>query len=129
MKKIYLMFFMMITVGLSYGQIPGVPYDDGNAPNDNKGVIFANFNGTDSPTLTPDYYNYNTNGSNNSFPWGISGGKMVQLLYLAGDFNQPSPAPAGIVTDISFRIADSYAIGPWTYTNFEIKMGQSTLLH
>ena len=33
----------------------------------------------------PQYYNYNTNGSNNSFPFGIAAGKDVQLLYLAGD--------------------------------------------
>ena len=126
MKKIYLLFFMMITIGLSYGQLPGVPYDDGNPPDDNTGIIFTNASEPDSPTLTPDYYNYNTNGTNNSFPWNISGGKMVQLLYLAGEFAQPTPAPAGMITDISFRIADSYAIGPWTYTDLTIKLGQST---
>lgn len=75
----------------------------------------------------PQYYNYNTNGSNNSFPFNIAGGKDVQLLYLPGDFSQPTPAPAGNIISVSFRIADSYALGPWTYTDFTIKMGQSTI--
>ena len=75
----------------------------------------------------PQYFNYNTNGSNNSFPFNISSGKDVQLLYLPGDFNQPTPAPAGNITSISFRIADTYPLGPWTYTDLTIKMGQSTI--
>jgi len=56
----------------------------------------------------PQYYNYNTNGSNNSFPFSISTGKDVQLLYLPGDFNQPTPAPGGNIASISFRIGDTY---------------------
>ena len=44
-----------------------------------------------SLTAQPQYYNYNTSsGSSNSFPFGISGGKEVQLLYLPGAFNQPA---------------------------------------
>jgi hypothetical protein len=75
----------------------------------------------------PQYYNYNTNGSNNSFPFNIAGGKEVQLLYLPGDFNQPAPAPSGNITSVSFRIGDSYPLGPWTYTDFTIKMGQTSI--
>jgi hypothetical protein len=76
----------------------------------------------------PQYYNYNTSGSgSNSFPFNISGGKDVQLLYLPGDFNQPAAAPAGNITSISFLISNSYPLGPWTYTDLTIKMGQSTL--
>ena len=75
----------------------------------------------------PQYFNYNTNGSNNSFPFNIADGKDIQLLYLPGDFNQPTPAPAGNITSISFRIADFYPLGPWTYSYLTIKMGQSTI--
>ena len=95
-------------------------------------VIGTNIAGTtygDDLTFMSDplYYNYNTNGSNNSFPFNISGGKDIQLLYLPGDFNQPIPAPAGNITSISLRIADSYPLGPWTYTDLTIKVGQSAI--
>jgi hypothetical protein len=76
---------------------------------------------------TPQYYNYNTAGSANSFPWNITAGKDVQLLYLAGDFNQPSAAPAGNIVSIAFRINESYPLGPWTYTTLTIKMGQAAI--
>jgi len=80
----------------------------------------------DSLTAQPQYYNYNTAGSgSNSFPWNITTGKDVQLLYLAGDFNQPSPAPAGNILSVSFFISPSYPLGPWTYTDLTIKMAQS----
>jgi hypothetical protein len=75
----------------------------------------------------PQYYNYNTAGVANSFPFNISSGKSVQLLYLPGDFNQPTAAPAGTITSISFMINPSYPLGPWTYTDFTIKMGQSSI--
>ncbi len=80
------------------------------------------------PLSQPQYYNYNTGGSgSNSFPFNIAGGKDIQLLYLPGDFNQPTPAPAGYITSVSFRISDIYPLGPWTYTDFTIKMGQSAI--
>lgn len=88
-------------------------------------LLIAGLNG--SLSAQPQYYNYNTSGTNNSFPFNISGGKEVQLLYLPGDFSQPSPAPAGNITSVSFLISTSYALGPWTYTDFTIKMGQATL--
>ena len=75
----------------------------------------------------PQYYNYNTNGSNNSFPMGIAAGKEVQLLFTPGVFNQPSAAPAGNITSISFRIADTYPITNFVYTTFTISMGQAVL--
>lgn len=75
----------------------------------------------------PQYYNYNTNGNNNSFPFNMSDGKQVQLLYLPGDFNQPSAAPAGSLASISFRIGDTYPLGPFTYTDLTIKMGQASI--
>ncbi len=87
-----------------------------------KGLI-KNLKITNSPQ--PQYFNYNTNGSNNSFPFNITAGKEIQLLYLPGDFNQPTIAPAGNITSLSFRIGDTYALGPWAYTDFTIKIGQS----
>jgi len=75
----------------------------------------------------PQYYNYNTAGSANSFPFNVPAGKDVQLLYLPGDFNQPSAAPAGNITSIAFRINEGYPLGPWTYTEFTIKLGQASI--
>ena len=72
----------------------------------------------------PQYYNYNTAGTTNSFPFNIPGGKQVQLLYLPGDFTSPTPAPSGNITKIYFKM--NAAIGSWTYSNFVIKMGQET---
>ncbi|MBE2228048.1 MAG: T9SS type A sorting domain-containing protein [Ignavibacteria bacterium] len=71
----------------------------------------------------PQYYNYNTAGTANSFPWNIPGGKQIQVLFLPGDFNQPTPAPNGNITSVSFRLAAN--LGPYTYTNVVIKMGQA----
>ncbi|HAX48436.1 MAG TPA: hypothetical protein DCX92_05575, partial [Bacteroidetes bacterium] len=71
----------------------------------------------------PQYYNYNTVGATNSFPWNIPGGKQIQVLFLPGDFNQPTPAPNGNITSVSFRLAAN--LGPYTYTNVVIKMGQA----
>lgn len=74
----------------------------------------------------PPYYNYNTNGTNNSFPFNIAGGKMVQSLYLPSDFNQPTPAPSGMITSLWFRVADTYPLAH-TYTNLYIRMGRTSL--
>ena len=81
----------------------------------------------DSLKAQPQYYNYSTSGSANSFPLNMPAGKEVQLLYLPGDFNQPTAAPAGNIVSIALRINDGYALGPWTYTDFTIKMGQSAI--
>jgi hypothetical protein len=89
-------------------------------------LLIAGLNSSLTAQL-PQYYNYNTDGSNNSFPMNIVAGKNVQLLYLAGDFNQPTPAPAGNIISVGYRIASLYPLGPWTYTNLEIKMGQSAI--
>ena len=76
-------------------------------------------------TAQPQYYNFNTNGSNNSFPFGIAAGKNVELLYLPGDFNQPTPAPNGTITAIGFRVGDTYPINGFQYTTFTIDLGQA----
>jgi len=70
----------------------------------------------------PQYYNYNTNGTNNSFPFNQAAGKMVQYLYLPGEFAQPTPAPSGNIVKWWFRIGDTYPLNS-TYTNLYIRMG------
>jgi hypothetical protein len=75
----------------------------------------------------PQYYNYNTNGTNNSFPLGIAAGKNAQWLLLAGDLSNPTPAPAGNITKFWFRVGDTYPINNVTYTTFEIKLGQAAI--
>jgi hypothetical protein len=75
----------------------------------------------------PFYFNFNTNGVNNSYPFNIETGKEIQMLYLPGEFNQPVSAPSGEIGSISFRISDTYHLGPWIYSDLEIKMGQSDI--
>jgi hypothetical protein len=76
-----------------------------------------------SLTAQPQYYNYNTTGNGNSFPFNVSG-KDCQFLFLPGEFSQPSPAPSGNITSISFMINST--LGPATYTTFTIQMGQTS---
>ena len=72
---------------------------------------------------TPQYYNYNSGGSGNTFPFGQTAGKMVQWLFLPGAFSQPTPLPAGDITAVYFLM---YGSGARTYTNLAIKMAQTT---
>jgi hypothetical protein len=102
----------------------GVTYSDVLYNTYAQGMPFT-INGNEIPGIL--YYNYNTNGSNNSFPFNIATGKDVQLLYLPGDFTQPTPAPAGSISSLSIRIGDAFPLGPWTYTDLTIKMGQSAI--
>lgn len=127
MKKFNLLTSVLLITGFSFGQLTGIPIDDGTPTDSKSGTINVASNSTRGTLSLPDYYNYNTNGSNNSFPWNIENGKEVQLLYLPGDFNQPSPAPAGNISGISFRIGNTYPLGPATYTDLTIKMGQSAI--
>lgn len=50
------------------------------------------------------------------------------MLYRPGDFNQPSPAVAGNITSVSFMIGN-LSLGPFTYSDFVIKMGQTDLIN
>ncbi|NTW32558.1 MAG: T9SS type A sorting domain-containing protein [Bacteroidetes bacterium] len=88
-------------------------------------LFFCAFLGTNIINAQPQYYNYNTTGTGNSYPFNIPVGKKVQLLYLAGDFNKPSSAPAGNIISISFMLYSN--LGPYTYADFIIKMGQSSI--
>lgn len=84
---------------------------------------------SDSAMAQPQYYNSNDSspGGANAYPFNVPAGKLVQLLYLPGDFSQPSPAPAGSITSVSFLVNQEHAIGPWTYSGFTIKLGQSSI--
>jgi hypothetical protein len=87
-------------------------------------LIIAGLNS--SLTAQPQYYNYTGAGNgSNSFPFNVAAGKDVQLLYLAGEFNQPTPAPAGNIISISLFFNGGF--GPATYTNLAINLGQSTI--
>jgi hypothetical protein len=127
MKNFYVLIAVLLMTGYSFGQNTGNPIDDGTPNNSTKVVKQLESNSTRGTASLPQYYNYSTNGSNNSFPWNINSGKKVQLLYLPGDFNQPSAATSGNIKSISFRIGDTYPLGPATYTDLTIKMGQSTI--
>lgn len=73
---------------------------------------------------TPQYYNYNTGTSANSFPFNVAGGKEVQWLVLAHEFNQPSVAPPGTITAIYFRMAGA---GTHLFTDLLVKFGLTTI--
>jgi hypothetical protein len=80
-----------------------------------------------SPAQIPQYYNYSTGGGPNSFPLNIAGGKMCQWLIAPGEFNQPTGAISGNITSLYCRIATGYPLGPFTYTQFNILLGQTTI--
>ncbi|MCX6163422.1 MAG: T9SS type A sorting domain-containing protein [Ignavibacteriae bacterium] len=78
-------------------------------------------------TLSQLYYNSNLGANANSFPFGIAAGKMVQWLVLAGEINQPTPAPLSLITNFSVRIATGYPLASTTYSSFNILLGQTTI--
>jgi hypothetical protein len=73
----------------------------------------------------PQYYNYNTTGTNNAFPLNNNPatGKTIQALYLPGAFSNPTPAPSGNITKLYLQAATA---GNATYTSLTIKMGLTT---
>src|SRR4030095_10793508 len=75
---------------------------------------------------TPQFYNFTTQGTANSFPFNQAGGKMVQWIILPGEYNQPTPATAGNITKFYFFVAPTYPLNS-TYTGFYIKMGRTAL--
>ncbi|RPI13489.1 MAG: T9SS C-terminal target domain-containing protein [Ignavibacteriae bacterium] len=76
---------------------------------------------------TPQFYNYQSGGTANSFPFNIAAGKMVQWLVGPGEFNTPGPATSGNITKFYFRVATGYPINNFSYTNFKIIFAQTTL--
>lgn len=83
-------------------------------------VLFLLFALSANLMADPQYYNYNTGTVDNSFPFGITTGKMIQILVAAGEFNTPTPAPNGNITSFSFAISNTYPIPNVTYTSFRI---------
>jgi hypothetical protein len=88
--------------------------------------------GIDIVRATPMHYNYLGNGTNNSFPLGISTGKMVQWLFMpagqTGSWNLPTPPDAGgIINAFYMLIGTSYPITDKTYTALRLLYGQTTL--
>jgi hypothetical protein len=75
---------------------------------------------------TPQFYNFTSQGTANSFPFNMSAGKMVQWIIKAGEYNQPTPATSGNITKFYFYVAPSYPLNA-TYTQFYIRMGRSSL--
>jgi hypothetical protein len=86
-------------------------------------LILANF----TILSDPQYYNYNNGTIDNSFPFGITTGMMIQTLIGPGEFNTPVPAPNGNITGISFRISATYPIPNVTYSVFRILLLDTTL--
>jgi hypothetical protein len=76
------------------------------------------------PPASPPFYNYNTGTSVNTFPFGQSGGKEVQWLVLANEFNQPSPAPQGYITTLYFYMGSTATV---RFTSLLIKLGKTSL--
>ena len=127
MKKMYLIFAFLLISGWTFAQQTNQLMDDGSEPYTEQGTeIISVDNSLKGTASLPQYYNYDTPGGGNSFIWNQPGGKAVQLLYLPGDFNQPSPAPAGNITSLSFRINESYPLNS-TYTDLTIKLGQANI--
>jgi hypothetical protein len=74
---------------------------------------------------TPQYYNFNTGSSGNSFPFNMAGGKAVNSLFAPGEFNQPTPIPPGQkITTVYFRHSGA---GTRTYTDLRILMAQDVI--
>ena len=73
----------------------------------------------------PQYYNYENVGTSNTFPFGQTGGKGVNWLFLPGDFNQPTSLPPGNeITKVYFYWGTG---GSRTHHNFVILMAQDTI--
>jgi hypothetical protein len=123
MKKICISIAMLVIMGFTFSQEQTIPLKDGTCP-DIKNEAMVN---SRAPFSGPEYYNFNTNGANNMFPWNVSMGKKIQLLYLPGDFNQPTNAPAGDINKLYFRIGDDFPLGPINYTDLTIKMGLTSI--
>ena len=73
---------------------------------------------------TPMYYNSNTGTSSNSFPFNMSGGKAINILFLANEFINPTPLPPGQqITAVYFRTSTA---GTRAYTNLHILLAQDS---
>lgn len=81
----------------------------------------------ESHAQTPQYYNYSTTIGANTFPFSVAAGKLIQFLYLPGDFAQPTPVPAGNqIVKFYWLHTSSASGGSGFYNNLTIRMGQTT---
>ncbi len=89
-------------------------------------IIFVLGGSTYLFAQTPQYYNYQNQGSStNSFPFNVNAGKAVNMLFLAGDFSQPSPIPTGkSITKVYFYTVNGVTR---TYTDLRILLAQDTI--
>src|SRR5690606_33911563 len=69
---------------------------------------------------TPTYFNNNTASPSNSFPWATTAGKGVQNYFPANSF--PGSFP-GLITKVYYKVTPNVTT---TYTNLEIKLGQTS---
>ena len=76
--------------------------------------------GFTAESQTPQYWNRLPTTGANVFPFGINPatGKKVQWAIAAGEFNQPTPAPAGNITSIWFQ---PNSAGSTTFTTLTVK--------
>ncbi len=73
----------------------------------------------------PQYANSTAVQLPNKFPFNEAMGKRVQSLYLPAEFIYPSPAPPGNIRTLYYLFA--VALGPYTYSDFTVRMGQSDI--
>jgi hypothetical protein len=77
------------------------------------------------PAQTPQYYNANSGGIGNTIPFNQASGYKSQWLIGPGEYNQPTPAPAGNITALYINMSSTG--GPATFTQLTIKMGLTNI--
>lgn len=74
---------------------------------------------------TPQYYNFHNGGGFNNWPFNRPDGAAVNYLFIAGEFNQPSPIPPGQrITTVYFKMTSA---GTRTFTSLQILMAQDII--
>ncbi|MEO8148491.1 MAG: hypothetical protein ABI723_12675, partial [Bacteroidia bacterium] len=75
----------------------------------------------------PQYYDSSLVAGSNAFPWAVTTGKLTQFLIGPGEFDEPTPAPAGSnITTIWFQPATTTGAAA-VYNTLTIKMGQTSI--
>jgi Secretion system C-terminal sorting domain len=74
---------------------------------------------------TPQYFNFDTSGQSNYYPFDTQGGKQAQWLIRPGEFNRPSSIPSGKnITALYFFMASTSTKRFW---HLNICLGQTAL--
>ncbi|MCX6160771.1 MAG: hypothetical protein NTV87_05465 [Ignavibacteriae bacterium] len=58
-------------------------------------ILVMLISGGNLAAQTPQYYNFSGGTGYNTIPFTTAAGRGINNLYLAGEFNQPAPLPAG----------------------------------